>query len=203
MIRIQDYIDLFVKYFPGLEALQPWEITGSLTTLLETISKGNMADYKSEGSILVHKSAIIEKSTILKGPIIISEGCFVGSGAYLRGGVYLGKNVSVGPGCEIKSSILFPETHIAHFNFIGDSIIGTDVNFEAGAVIANHYNERTDKDIYVLDNSVKINTGVQKFGAIVGDFSRIGANSVLSPGTILEKNSIVKRLELVEQIRVS
>ena len=105
----------------------------------------------------------------------------------------------IGPGTEVKSSIICSETAIAHLNYIGNSIIGQNVNFEAGSIAANHYNERTDKQIRIKFKDQIIDTGVEKFGALVGDYSKIGANAVLSPGTILAKNSIVRRLELVDQ----
>ena len=104
-------------------------------------------------------------------------------------------------GVEIKSSIISNNSAVAHFNFIGDSIIGENVNFEAGSITANHFNERENKEIFVKIDDNIINTQVVKFGSLVGDFSKIGANSVLSPGTILKKNSVVKRLELIEQIK--
>lgn len=84
---------------------------------------------------------------------------------------------------------------------MGDSLIGTDVNLEAGSVIANHHNDRSDKDVWVCDENVFFNTGVTKFGALIGDHSRIGANAVCSPGTVLPPHAIVRRLELVEQDR--
>jgi bifunctional N-acetylglucosamine-1-phosphate-uridyltransferase/glucosamine-1-phosphate-acetyltransferase GlmU-like protein len=87
---------------------------------------------------------------------------------------------------------------IAHFNFIGDSLIGNYVNMEAGAIIANHHNDRTDKNIDIIYNNNRIATGSTKFGALVGDHCKIGANAVLCPGTILEPYRIVGRLELVE-----
>jgi bifunctional N-acetylglucosamine-1-phosphate-uridyltransferase/glucosamine-1-phosphate-acetyltransferase GlmU-like protein len=90
-------------------------------------------------------------------------------------------------------------THIAHFNFVGDSLIGSHVNFEAGAIVCNHWNERSDKQIRLAYNGQIIETGTEKFGALIGDGCKIGANAVLSPGTILAKNTIVSRLELVEQ----
>ena len=88
---------------------------------------------------------------------------------------------------------------MAHFNFVGDSIVGSQVNFEAGAIVCNHWNERTDTQIRLFYKEQIIETGLEKFGALVGDGCKIGANAVLSPGTILAKNTIVKRLELVEQ----
>ena len=200
MIKMNEFINGFAELFPDESKLFPWEITADLKMILEKHILKLNTDYKIADGIAIHKSAIIEQGVILKAPIIISENCFVGANAYLRAGVYLDNSVTVGPGCEIKSSIIFSNTTIAHFNFIGESIIGNQVNFEAGAHTANHYNERTDKRISVFFNGKKIKTNTEKFGALVGDHSKIGANAVLSPGTILPKNSIVKRLELVEQI---
>jgi bifunctional N-acetylglucosamine-1-phosphate-uridyltransferase/glucosamine-1-phosphate-acetyltransferase GlmU-like protein len=131
------------------------------------------------------------------------ENCRVGANAYFREGVILDKSVKIGAGCEIKTSFICSNTAIAHFNYIGNSIIGHDVNFEAGSIAANHYNEREDKEISVKVGGEIIQTHSKKFGALVGDGSKIGANAILSPGTILEKNSIVKRLELIEQVKYS
>ena len=157
--------------------------------------------FESKDGIAIHKTAIIEKNAILKAPLIIGENCFVGSNACLRNGVFLSENVKIGMGVEVKSSIIFDNSSVAHFNFIGDSIIGSNVNFEAGSITANHFNERKDKEIFVKINEEIINTKIEKFGALVGDFSKIGANAVLTPGTILMKNTVVKRLELIEQIK--
>jgi len=95
--------------------------------------------------------------------------------------------------------VLLEHSAVAHFNFVGDSLIGHDVNIEAGAILANHYNEREDDIVYVRINGQRISTGMHKLGAVVGDGCRIGANAVLSPGTLLPPRSIVKKLELIEQ----
>lgn len=105
----------------------------------------------------------------------------------------------VGISCEIKTSVLLEGCAVAHFNFVGDSIIGHDVNIEAGDIVANHYNERKDDTVYVNIDGKRVSTGLHKFGSLVGDDCRIGANAVLSPGTLLKPQTIVKRLELVEQ----
>jgi bifunctional N-acetylglucosamine-1-phosphate-uridyltransferase/glucosamine-1-phosphate-acetyltransferase GlmU-like protein len=117
----------------------------------------------------------------------------------MRGGVFLAENAVVGPGCEVKSSVILSGSSLAHFNFVGDSLIGSFVNMEAGSIVANHFNERLDKTIFVLIDNKKTAIGVTKFGALIGDHTKIGANAVLSPGTILTPQSVVKRLELVEQ----
>ena len=201
MIDIKDFVEKLRLPFLTKIALQPWEITNELKhNLSRYIQELNKDDYIITDGIAIHKTAIIERGVVLKSPVVINENCFVGANAYFREGVFLDKNVKIGPGCEIKGSILLSNSAIAHFNYIGNSIIGKNVNFEAGSIAANHFNERIDKNIFVKYKSEIINTNSQKFGALVGDNSRIGANAVLSPGTILEKNSIVKRLELIEQI---
>mgnify|MGYP003629648219 FL=1 len=200
MRDITEYIADFYSHFPSQNGVLPWEITPYISTIIsKKILELNTDDYAIAAGIAIHKTAIIEKGVILKEPVIISGNCFVASHAYLRGGVFLGEGVRIGPGSEIKSSFIGNNSAMAHFNFIGDSIIGGHVNFEAGALIANHYNERLDKTIWAQVKGSRTNTGSVKFGALVGDNSRLGANAVLSPGTILPKGSIVKRLELIEQ----
>jgi UDP-N-acetylglucosamine diphosphorylase / glucose-1-phosphate thymidylyltransferase / UDP-N-acetylgalactosamine diphosphorylase / glucosamine-1-phosphate N-acetyltransferase / galactosamine-1-phosphate N-acetyltransferase len=200
VIIIADFITDFSKTFKPFKGLQPWEITNELKELLEEmiLTLGN--EYWIEDGVAIHKTATIEAGVTFKRPVIIGENCFVGAHAYFREGVYLDQQVKIGPGCELKTSIICSNTAIAHFNYIGNSIIGRNVNFEAGSIAANHYNERVNKQISVLYNGKISETNSEKFGSLVGDNSKIGANAVLSPGTILNKGSIVKRLELVEQI---
>lgn len=176
-----------------------WKIIGQLESIIRHMigSLGN--DYVVEGDVAIHKTATIAHNVTIKSPAIICENCFVGANSYLRGGIFLAPNVKVGISCELKTTIVMEDSATAHFNFIGDSIIGHNVNIEAGAILANHYNEREEKEVYVHIDGKRISTGLQKFGSLVGDGCRIGANAVLSPGTLLPPNTIVKRLELVEQ----
>ncbi|MEI6143803.1 MAG: DapH/DapD/GlmU-related protein [Mariniphaga sp.] len=201
MIYISDFIEGFNDQFPEMDDKPPWNITDDLKDIITKMILMLDDNYHIDNNIAIHKTAIIESGAVIKSPAIIGENCFVGANAYFREGVYLDKSVKIGPGCEIKNSIICSGTAVAHFNYIGNSIIGRNVNFEAGSIAANHYNERAFKKISVLYRSQIIQTNVEKFGSLVGDNSKIGANAVLSPGTILEKNSIVKRLELIEQIR--
>jgi NDP-sugar pyrophosphorylase family protein len=201
MIDFDFYISNLKSTFLQDNVLQPWELIDNLENKLFQQLKTLNNEYKIENNIAIHKTAIIEQGVILKGTIIISENCFIGANAYLRGPIFLSKLVKVGPSSEIKQSIIFDNSAIAHFNYIGNSIIGQEVNFEAGSICANHFNERKDKKIFVKHNGKLIDTKTEKFGSLVGDNSKIGANAVLTPGTILEKDSIVKRLELIEQIK--
>lgn len=199
MIAIKEYIDKFPAGF-HFENEDPWEITAGMAPAIEKLIAALNDDFVISNNVAIHKTAIIETGVILKAPVIISANCFVGAHAYLRGGVFLDERVSIGPGCEIKSSIICNNSAAAHFNFIGDSIIGSNVNFEAGSIIANHYNEREDKQISVRYKNDVTKISSTKFGALVGDGCRIGANAVLSPGTLLDKKAIVHRLELVKQV---
>jgi bifunctional UDP-N-acetylglucosamine pyrophosphorylase / glucosamine-1-phosphate N-acetyltransferase len=202
-VRIDDYISSFHSRFPFLDpSILPWHLTLQLPSILERLAASlSASDYRNTDGVLVHNAAIIEAGAILKPPAVISEGCFIASTAYVRGGVFLDHGVSIGPGCEIKASVIMAGSTLAHFNFVGDSIVGSDVNMEAGAVVANHYNERSDKEIRIYIRGQEIRSGVDKFGAVIGDHCRLGANAVLSPGTVLEPNAVVGRLALVNQAR--
>jgi UDP-N-acetylglucosamine diphosphorylase / glucose-1-phosphate thymidylyltransferase / UDP-N-acetylgalactosamine diphosphorylase / glucosamine-1-phosphate N-acetyltransferase / galactosamine-1-phosphate N-acetyltransferase len=198
MISLADYIKDSEKF--RVREKLPWEITSHLQETITALFQQLDANFNISNDIAIHKSAIIENSAVIKSPAIIGAGCYIGNNALLRGGVFLSEKVIIGSGCEIKTSLLFSGTSVAHFNFIGDSIIGSGVNIEAGAVIANHLNERENKIISVTDGAQTFDTGVEKFGAVVGDHCKIGANAVLSPGTLLKPGTIVGRLELIRQL---
>ncbi len=177
----------------------PWEATQNIEALIESFLGNCGSDYSIKSGIAVHKDAVIEDGVVLKAPIILAKNTFVASNSYLRGGVYLGENCSVGPSCELKSTFMFSNSKVAHLSFVGDSLLGSNVNIEAGAVVANYRNELEDPTISFHYEQTRIDTGVQKFGALIGDGSKIGANSVIAPGAILPKNTIVKRLSVLDQ----
>jgi bifunctional N-acetylglucosamine-1-phosphate-uridyltransferase/glucosamine-1-phosphate-acetyltransferase GlmU-like protein len=197
MITIQEFIQDFpIKSYADK---RPWELIKILPQVITGIMAQLGDDFFINEGIALHKSVTVEPGAIIKPPVIICAKSFVGSHAYLRGGVFIGESVVIGPGCEIKSSVISDHSVMAHFNFIGDSLIGSNVNFEAGAITANYHNDKSDKRVYSVYHSNVIDTGVEKFGALVGDHSKIGANAVLSPGTLLPKHSIIGRLQLVNQ----
>lgn len=201
MIRLSSYLQNFETIFPTLEAENPWSLPIKIEQIIFEAFQHLNSAYQIKNNIAVHNTAKVEDHAILKGPAIIGKNCFIAAHAYLRAGVFLGGNIIIGPGCELKSSIILDHSTLAHFNFVGDSILGSYVNLEAGAVIANHYNEREQKEISVLIDGKPFKTSSKKFGALVGDHTKVGANAVLSPGTILEPRSIVKRLSLIEQCK--
>lgn len=183
----------------GSSEIEPWHMVGHLQELIRSALARLTGDYAARDDFAIHASATIEDGVILKGVGIIGPRCNVAAGAYLRGGVMLGEECTVGPSSELKSSVLLSRSKLAHLNFVGDSIIGSDVNIEAGVVVANHRNELEDKAIRIEHDDQVIETGVVKFGALIGDDTRIGANAVIAPGAILAAGSRIGRLELVDQ----
>jgi len=200
MIDIKKFISNFPNWLIASNE-EPWAIVNNLDFIIEKQLESLNNDYILENGMAIHKTAVVENGFVFKGKIIISENCFIGANAYLREPIFIDKSVKIEPSSEIKQSVILENSAIAHFNYIGNSIIGKNTNFEAGSVCANHYNERQNKNIFVFYEGNIIVTKSIKFGALIGDNSKIGANAVLSPGTILEKNSIVKRLELIEQLK--
>ena len=186
--------------FPIIEGRMPWEATSKIEIIIKSLMDTlDLSEYEVKNSQAVHKSATIEATAQLKGPMIIGPSCFVANGSLLRGGIILDCNCIVGHCGELKTSIMLEGSKIAHLNFVGDSILGCGANVEAGAIIANYRNELKNKEIFVSYKGQIVATGVQKFGAILGDNTRIGANAVIAPGTILTERSIVKRGATVDQ----
>ena len=179
--------------------LEPWRLTARAETIIETLLAGLGPEFQTSGGVAIHGTAQVEAGVTLKAPAVVGPGCFLAAGAYLRGGVWLEADCSIGPGCELKSSFAFRGTRLAHFNFVGDSLLGEDVNLEAGSIIANHRNERDDKRIRVRGPAGLVDTGVEKFGALLGDGCRIGANAVIAPGALLARGSVVPRLGHLDQ----
>jgi NDP-sugar pyrophosphorylase family protein len=137
--------------------------------------------------ISIGKGTIIEPGVFIKGPCIIGENCVIRHGAYFRGFVICGNDCHIGHGTELKHSILLNRAAATHFVYVGDSILGSDVNLGAGVKCANLRLDRLAISIHVKKEKVK--TGLRKLGAIIGDRTQIGCNSVLNPGTLIGRES--------------
>jgi bifunctional N-acetylglucosamine-1-phosphate-uridyltransferase/glucosamine-1-phosphate-acetyltransferase GlmU-like protein len=196
-VAVADYIARW-SAFP-LPALAPWVATTGAPDFIAALIPDLGPDWRLTGDAAVHATASVEPGATIKGPAIVGPRCFVSGSALLRGGVFLDEDCIVGPACELKTSFMFRGSKVAHLSFVGDSILGSDVNVEAGAVLANYRNELSDKRIRIRLDGRVIDTGVDKFGALVGDGARIGANAVIAPGAILAKAARVPRLGLVDQ----
>lgn len=178
---------------------EPWEITIHAQPIVSQLLDSVGDDYSVREDVKIHVTSVVEDGAVIKGPAIIGPGCFVAAGSYVRGGCWLEADCILGPGAELKSSFLFGGTKLAHFNFVGDSILGHGVNLEAGSIIANYRNELDGAAISFDYRGKLVETGVNKFGALLGDRTKIGANAVVAPGAVLPAGSIVKRLSLIDQ----
>jgi UDP-N-acetylglucosamine diphosphorylase / glucose-1-phosphate thymidylyltransferase / UDP-N-acetylgalactosamine diphosphorylase / glucosamine-1-phosphate N-acetyltransferase / galactosamine-1-phosphate N-acetyltransferase len=153
--------------------------------------KGNYAE-----NVYVHESAKVDTTARIYGPTIIGEGAHVGFNAFIHENVILYNHSVVGPGSEIKASILFDTCKASHFNYVSECILGNEVRLGAGAVTVNKRVDRKNVSIKLPDGT-RVDTGVTKFGGIIGDYTRLGSNAVINPGTLIGKNSLVYPLESV------
>lgn len=146
---------------------------------------------------LIGRGTDIDPAAKIEGKVIIGKNCKIKEGVLIREGAVIGDSCVVGHACEIKRSIIMDNTNIAHFNYVGDSVIGSGVNFAAGAITAN-FKHGTKNEIVNLELEGKnISTGLRKFGALVGDGAKIGCNAVLDPGTIIGKNTLIYPLAAI------
>ena len=198
MISINEYLRGFTGIFPGSDQLAPWDFISRLQEILHAMIRNLGDDFVVRDDVAVHKTAFIDRSAIVHGPVIVDAHALIGCYAFVRNGAYIGKNSVIGSHTEFKNSIILNDSTCGHFNFVGESMIGSGVNLEAGAVLANHYNELMDKNVFVRNGNELIDTGNIKFGSVIGDGSRIGANAVVSPGVFLSPDSVIGRLQLVE-----
>lgn len=175
--------------FLELEGFEYKEIF-EVENIWEALSKISLyIKNNSSREITIGEGTLVEEGAFIKGPAIIGKNCLIRHGAYIRENVIIGDNALIGHSVEIKNSIVLNKSNIAHFNYIGDSVIGNDVNFAGGAMTANF---RLDGDKIKIKHDEEIfETNLNKLGAIIGDGSKIGVNSVLNPGTILAKNTKV------------
>ncbi|MEP2988345.1 MAG: transferase [Parasphingorhabdus sp.] len=191
MIQVGDFIDRWQLCFPEFEREKPWHVQAMLDQYL--------ARHTDSSKIYIDPSATVEVGAVIKPPCWIGPDCFVASSAYLRGGIWMERGAIIGPGCEAKTLMMFEGSKLAHLSFAGDSIIGARSNIEGGAIIANYRNEMADSEIIIKKNDQIIRTQVEKFGALLGDDVRLGANSVVAPGALIDKGQVVRRLELIDQ----
>ena len=141
-------------------------------------------------AVFVGKGSVIEQGAMIKGPAWIGEDCQIRNGCYIRENVIIGNGVVAGNSCEFKNCLVFDNANVPHFNYVGDSILGYGAHLGAGAILSNVKLDHTPISVVKPDGTI-VATGLRKFGAIVGDQAELGCNSVLSPGSIIGRKSIV------------
>jgi NDP-sugar pyrophosphorylase family protein len=139
--------------------------------------------------VVIGEGTVVEDGAMIRGPAIIGRNCQIRHNAYIRGDVLIGDGCVVGNSCEIKHSILFNECQVPHFNYVGDSILGHKAHLGAGVKISNL--KITPGHVAIEHEGNVIDTGLRKFGALIGDRAQVGCNAVLNPGSILGRGSMV------------
>ncbi len=178
----------------------PWQSISLMTPyILQLFSSGALVPNSPDKPYLfAGEGSVIHPSAEIEGPAIIGRNCQIKHGAYLREGCIIGDNVIIGHAVEVKHSIIMNNSIIAHLNYIGDSIIGNNVNISGGTILANFRLDK--KNISINTSTGKIDTGLSKFGSAIGDNSMIGVNSVINPGTLLGKNTIIYPLKSISGV---
>ena len=191
MFRAEDYLDFsqftFPELFEGCENV--WEALPKITAVVvERLRPGNAGTLIGTPFIAhdvqIGEGTVIEHGAVVKGPSIIGANCEIRAGAYIRGNVIVGDDCVLGNTSEFKNCVLFNGAQVPHFSYVGDSILGYKAHLGAGVILSNF--KSTAGNVKVG----KHDTGLSKFGAVVGDHADIGCNSVLSPGSIIGRRTI-------------
>ena len=140
-------------------------------------------------NVFIGEGTVVEDGVMIKGPAIIGRNCQIRHNAYLREDVIIGDGCVVGNACELKNVLLFNQCTVPHFNYVGDSILGYKTHLGAGVKISNV--KLTAGNIMIELDGVPHDTGLRKFGALIGDSVDVGCNAVISPGSIIGRNSIL------------
>jgi NDP-sugar pyrophosphorylase family protein len=190
----------FKDIFDNLE--YPWDV---LKIISKFINESGLSGANSPVPAGVHligepiyigKGCHIEPNTYIEAPVIIWDDVQIRSGAYIRGSVIVDSGTVVGHSTEVKNSVLMRSVEAPHFNYIGDSVMGSRSHTGAGVILSN-FKISEDKGVKVKIGDDVYDTGLDKFGALLGDDVQIGCNCVLSPGTIIGKSTMIYGLSLI------
>jgi len=195
-LRLEEFFDLdpekapLPEIFAGIE--QIWDV---LKRLGEFAARARPVVEAEEvtgafilGRVQIGPGTVVEPGAVIKGPAIIGRDCRIRSGAYIRGNALIGDRVVIGHASEVKNSLIHNEAEVPHFAYVGDSVLGWRSHLGAGVKISNL--KVTREPVRVRIEGRTYETGLRKFGAIIGDEVEIGCNSVLNPGTLLGKRCL-------------
>src|SRR6476660_2383420 len=197
MFAPEEFLDLSCTehrvIFDNLEAV--WQalpkIEAYVKFRLQPGIRGKLVGRPFLGSaVFIGKGTVVEQGALIKGPAWIGEDCHVRNGCYIRENVIIGNGVVAGNSCEFKNCLVFDQAQVPHFTYVGDSILGHKAHLGAGVILSNVKLDHGQISVTGPEGNV-VTTGLRKFGAILGDYSEIGCNSVLAPGSIVGRRSIV------------
>ena len=175
------------KLFEGLT--YPWEALPKIGEFIVKLGETLPTDkFEKRGeNVWIAKSAKVFPSAYINGPVIIDEDAEIRHCAFIRGNAIVGKGAVVGNSTELKNVVLFNKVQVPHYNYVGDSVLGFKAHMGAGSITSN---VKSDKTLVVVKaGEEKVETGLKKFGAMLGDNVEVGCNSVLNPGTVVGRGS--------------
>lgn len=175
----------------------PWEVLPKIKEFILELGKTLPEDkYERRGEdVWISKSAKVYDSACINGPAIIDEEAEIRHCAFIRGNAVVGRGAVVGNSTELKNVILFNKVQVPHYNYVGDSILGFKAHMGAGSITSN---VKSDKTLVVVKaGAEQYETGLKKFGAMLGDHVEVGCNSVLNPGTIIGKEASIYPVSMV------
>ncbi len=202
MIKTKELLDLShtmaAEYLSEYE--YPWQALQGIGEMISKLGNGLDENEYDEVSpqVWIHKSATVAPTAHIGAPCIIGAETEIRHCAFIRGSALVGSGCVIGNSVELKNAIIFDRVQVPHFNYVGDSILGYKSHMGAGAITSNVKSDQTL--VTVNTGEGRIETGLKKFGAILGDFVEIGCNSVLNPGTVIGKNSNVYPLSCVRGV---
>lgn len=180
-----------------LEFQYPWEVLPHIGAFIKKLGETlSSEEYEKRGEdVWAHKTASVAPTAYLHGPAIICADAEIRHCAFIRGNALVGEGAVVGNSTELKNVILFNKVQVPHYNYVGDSILGFRSHMGAGSITSN---VKSDKTLIVIkDGEERLETGLKKMGAILGDFVEVGCGSVLNPGTVVGRNSNIYPLSSV------
>lgn len=200
-------LDSFEHTSLFLEGQPAWHALKRLKEYLDSLPLGKIAcdippnvTLVSPNHISIGEGTIIQSGAYIEGPCVIGKNCEVRHGAFVRPYVLTGDGCVIGHATEAKHAIFLNGSKAPHFNYVGDSILGNDVNLGAGVICANFRLDQ--KAVPVCVEGEKFSTGLKKLGAIIGDKSKLGCNAVLNPGVLLKKRSLIRSLASISDSNI-
>jgi len=192
LFQLPPSLQPFAAFFPANVA--PWEWLKAISPALKahpfpatppTVPPG----VSLEGAVYLHPSVKLPASATIIGPAWIGEGTEIRPGAFIRGNVIIGARCVIGNSCEFKNALLLDGVQVPHFSYVGDSILGNSAHLGAGVILSNLRLDQQPISVRLPD--AIHDTGLRKFGALLGDKAEVGCNAVLQPGTILGRRALV------------
>lgn len=171
-----------------------WDTLKKIKAYVEAHAKPSLRN-QCEGvafigeQVFIGEGTVVEDGAMIKGPAIIGRNCQIRHNAYIREHVIVGDDCVVGNSCELKNALLFNHCQVPHFNYVGDSILGAKAHLGAGVILSNF--KSFAGNVTVEMNGQPFDTGLRKFGALLGDGAEVGCNAVLNPGSIIGRGAIV------------